>query len=112
MLAILDALGYDATHVYEFHFGPKIIADSPLGGIGDEAAHTLTLGDMNLFEDGMFRIIYDMGDNHEMLVTCVSEGETPCGRVAEADARSQGGGRGEGGARHRSERRPSSRRAA
>ena len=78
MLAILDAMGYDATHMYEMHFGPKVIADSPSGGIGDEAAHSLTLGDMNLFEDGMFRIIYDMGDNHEMLVTCVSERETPC----------------------------------
>eukprot|EP00211_Chloroparvula_japonica_P008297 CAMPEP_0119133888 /NCGR_PEP_ID=MMETSP1310-20130426/14258_1 /TAXON_ID=464262 /ORGANISM="Genus nov. species nov., Strain RCC2339" /LENGTH=174 /DNA_ID=CAMNT_0007124617 /DNA_START=1 /DNA_END=525 /DNA_ORIENTATION=- len=64
---ILDVMGYDDMHLYMLSFGPKEITGAVFDK--DSEGRKKKLGDMGLEKDSMFRIVYDFGDNNEMLVT-------------------------------------------
>merc|ERR1719421_140422 len=70
LAGVLDAMQYDDTQCYRYHFGPKSLDGS---FVAEE--RTETLGQMGVSKESMFRILYDPDGDDVTEIICTVEEE-------------------------------------
>ena len=72
LAGVLDAMQYDDTQFYRYHFGPKSLDGS---FVAEEHGRSETLGQMGVSKESMFRILYDPDGDDVTEIICTVEEE-------------------------------------